>query len=99
MAFTDVKDILFDSTIRYDESFFVRLDRIVQTEPWLNRGRLNRVTGFSGADLSEVRAAPENNCQPPVPPQFRRAGVVPVRKSAQNGDIRGFFLKSLLRTA
>ena len=34
-VFTDVKDVLFDSTIRYDESFFVHLDRIVQSEPWL----------------------------------------------------------------
>jgi hypothetical protein len=37
--FTDVKDVLFDSTIRYDESFFVHLDRIVQSEPWLDRDR------------------------------------------------------------
>ena len=33
--FTDVKDIDFDSTIRYDESFFEHLNRIVQSEPWL----------------------------------------------------------------
>jgi hypothetical protein len=33
-VFTDVKDVLFDSTIRYDESFYVHLDRIVQNEPW-----------------------------------------------------------------
>jgi hypothetical protein len=38
-AFTDVKDVLFDSTIRYDESFFVNLDRMVQSEPWLGRDR------------------------------------------------------------
>jgi hypothetical protein len=38
-VFTDVKDILFDSTIRYDDSFFVHLDRIVQAEPWLDRDR------------------------------------------------------------
>jgi hypothetical protein len=38
-AFTDVKDTLFDSTIRYDDSFFVNLDRIVQNEPWLDRDR------------------------------------------------------------
>jgi hypothetical protein len=31
-VFTDVKDVLFDSTIRYDESFYVHLDRIVQNE-------------------------------------------------------------------
>ncbi len=38
-VFTDVKDILFDTTIRYDESFFVNLDRMVQSEPWLGRDR------------------------------------------------------------
>ena len=30
---------LFDSTIRYDASFFEHLDRIVQSEPWLQRDR------------------------------------------------------------
>jgi hypothetical protein len=30
VVFTDVKDLLFDSTIRYDESFFQGLNRIVQ---------------------------------------------------------------------
>ncbi|HET9688753.1 MAG TPA: DUF1254 domain-containing protein [Pseudolabrys sp.] len=38
-AFTDVNGILFDSTIRYDDSFFVNLNRIVQEEPWLGRDR------------------------------------------------------------
>ncbi len=38
--FTDVKDVLFDSTIRYDERFFQGLDRIVQSEPWLGRDRV-----------------------------------------------------------
>jgi len=38
-TFTDVKDVLFDSTIRYDASFFDCLDRIVQSEPWLQRDR------------------------------------------------------------
>jgi hypothetical protein len=37
--FTDVKDIPFDSIIPYDESFFVHLDRIVQSEPWFDRDR------------------------------------------------------------
>jgi hypothetical protein len=37
--FTDAADVQFDSTIRYDGSFFVSLDRIVQTEPWLGRDR------------------------------------------------------------
>jgi hypothetical protein len=38
-VFTDVQDVLFDSTIRYDDSFFVHLDRMVQSEPWLGRDR------------------------------------------------------------
>jgi hypothetical protein len=38
-VFTDIKNIEFDSTIRFDESFFVNLDRIVQSEPWLERDR------------------------------------------------------------
>src|SRR5215211_2214337 len=38
-VFTDVKDVLFESTIRYDESFFVGLNRIVRSEPWLDRDR------------------------------------------------------------
>ena len=37
--FTDAKDVIFDSTIRYDASFFEHLDRIVQSEPWLQRDR------------------------------------------------------------
>lgn len=38
-VFTDVEDALFDSTIRYDESFFTHLDSMVQSEPWLHRDR------------------------------------------------------------
>jgi hypothetical protein len=38
--FSDAFDIMFDSTIRYDASFFDNLDRIVQTEPWLDRDRV-----------------------------------------------------------
>jgi hypothetical protein len=38
-VFTDVKDVLFDSTIRYDNSFFAHLDRMVQSEPWMGRDR------------------------------------------------------------
>ena len=37
--FTDVKDVDFDSTIRYDASFFSNLDRIVQEEVWIDRDR------------------------------------------------------------
>ena len=38
-VFTDGKDVLFNSTIRYDASFFEGLNRIVQSEPWLQRDR------------------------------------------------------------
>ena len=38
-VFTDVKDVDFDSTIRYDASFFDHLNRIVQNEPWIDRDR------------------------------------------------------------
>ena len=39
-VFTDAYDTLFDSTIRYDASFYRNLDRIVQNEPWLQRDRV-----------------------------------------------------------
>jgi hypothetical protein len=38
-VFTDVKDVNFDSTIRYDASFYRSLDRVVQSEPWIERDR------------------------------------------------------------
>ena len=38
-VFTDVKDVNFDSTIRYDASFYQSLDRVVQGEPWIERDR------------------------------------------------------------
>jgi hypothetical protein len=37
--FTDAKDIEYDSIIRYDLSFFRSLDRVVQSEPWIERDR------------------------------------------------------------
>jgi hypothetical protein len=39
-VFTDVKEVDFDSTIRYDFRFFEGLSRIIQTEPGLERDRL-----------------------------------------------------------
>jgi len=39
-VFTDVAAVDFDSTIRYDATFFDNLDRIVQQEPWLARDGL-----------------------------------------------------------
>jgi hypothetical protein len=38
--FVDVYDNMFDSTIRYDASFYRNLDRVVQNEPWLQRDRV-----------------------------------------------------------
>jgi hypothetical protein len=38
-VFVDVKDKDFDSTIKYDESFFLLLNRVVQSEPWIERDR------------------------------------------------------------
>ena len=38
-VFIDVKDKDFDSTIKYDLSFFALLDRVVQSEPWIERDR------------------------------------------------------------
>ena len=38
-VFFDVKDVNYDSTIKYDASFFEHLDRVVQSEPWLQRDR------------------------------------------------------------
>lgn len=38
--FTDAYDVLFDSTIRYDASFFRTLNDVVQKEPWIQRDRV-----------------------------------------------------------
>ena len=38
-VFTDAADVVYDSTIRYDASFFTSLDHVVQNEPWLPRDR------------------------------------------------------------
>jgi hypothetical protein len=37
--FTDAKDVDYDSTMRYDLTFFRSLDRVVQSEPWIERDR------------------------------------------------------------
>lgn len=39
-VFVDVKDGDYDSTIRYDATFFDNLNRIVQSEPWIDRDRV-----------------------------------------------------------
>lgn len=35
--FLDATDVVFDSSIKYDVSFFELLDQVIQTEPWLAR--------------------------------------------------------------
>jgi hypothetical protein len=39
-TFVDAIDVVYDSTIPYDVRFFQSLDRIVQTEPWLERDKV-----------------------------------------------------------
>ncbi len=39
-VFSDVKDVLFDSTIKWNESFFDNLNRVIQEEPWIARDRV-----------------------------------------------------------
>ncbi|MDK4700911.1 DUF1254 domain-containing protein [Rhizobium sp. CNPSo 4062] len=39
-VFTDVKNVLFDSTIKWDASFYDNLNRVIQEEPWLVRDRI-----------------------------------------------------------
>lgn len=38
--FIDAANVMFDSTIRYDDSYFEKLHRFVQREPWLERDRV-----------------------------------------------------------
>jgi hypothetical protein len=38
-TFVDVADVVYDSTIPYDLRFFESLNRIVQSEPWLERDK------------------------------------------------------------
>ncbi|MEM5290669.1 DUF1254 domain-containing protein [Paraburkholderia sabiae] len=38
--YVDVVNSLFDATIPYDERFFVSLNRVVQSEPWLTRDKV-----------------------------------------------------------
>lgn len=38
-VFIDAKDVTFDSTIKYDASFFDHLNQVVQDNPWLQRDR------------------------------------------------------------
>ncbi|MDE3825050.1 DUF1254 domain-containing protein [Sinorhizobium meliloti] len=39
-VFTDAEGVVFDSTIKYDASFFASLNRVIQSEPWLPRDKI-----------------------------------------------------------
>lgn len=39
-VFVDAADVMFDAVIPYDVRFFESLDRVIQTEPWLERDRV-----------------------------------------------------------
>ncbi|NKL63911.1 DUF1214 domain-containing protein [Rhizobium leguminosarum bv. viciae] len=39
-VFTDAEGVVFDSTIKYDASFFTSLNRVIQSEPWLPRDKI-----------------------------------------------------------
>jgi hypothetical protein len=72
-VFTDVKDIVFDSTIRYDGSFFEGLNRIVQSEPWLDRDR---------AMIDQLRSLGIEKGKPFAPsPETRRALDAGIREA------------------
>jgi len=63
-TFTDVKDVDYDSTIRYDVSFFESLNRVVQYEPWIERDR---------AMIDQLRSIGIEKDKPFAPDQARRA--------------------------
>ncbi|CDZ68140.1 Hypothetical protein, partial CDS, partial [Neorhizobium galegae bv. orientalis] len=39
-VFADAEGVIFDTTIKYDTSFYSSLNRIIQTEPWLARDKV-----------------------------------------------------------
>ena len=58
-VFLDVKDKDFDSTIKYDLSFFSLLDRAVQTEPWIDRDRV-MIDQLRSLDIEKGKAFSPN---------------------------------------
>ncbi len=61
-VFTDAYDLLFDSTIRFDASFYRNLDRVVQNEPWLDRDRamIDQLATIGIVKGQAVRPGPED---------------------------------------
>jgi hypothetical protein len=75
-VFTDAKDVLFDSTIRYDTSFFTSLDRIIQNEPWLPRDRVM---------IDQLRTLGIQRANPSSRMRERASSSRPVSKKRRNG--------------
>jgi len=73
-TFIDVKDKDFDSTIKYDSSFFALLDRVVQTEPWIARDR---------AMIDQLRTLGIEKGKPFAPDQATRQALDAGIKEAQ----------------
>jgi hypothetical protein len=79
-AFTDVRDAVFDSTIRYDPSFFAGLNRIVQDEPWLERDR---------AMIDQLRSLGIEKGRPFAPtPEMRQALTSGIREAQRDLEAR-----------
>ena len=68
-VFTDVKDVDFDSTIRYDASFFENLDRIVQSRavdrPRPRDDRPAQVARHREGQAVQSRREPRRRCSTP----------------------------------
>jgi hypothetical protein len=75
-VFTDAKDVLFDSTIRYDASFFDGLNRVVQSDPWLQRDR---------AMIDQLKSLGIEKGKPSAPIPRPRSCLQPVRATLRRG--------------
>ena len=75
-VFIDVKDKDFNSTIKYDASFFALLDHVVQTEPWIARDR---------AMIDKLRSLGIEKGEPFAPMARRRNLLKPASRMRRRG--------------
>ncbi|KRB50335.1 hypothetical protein ASE04_17465 [Rhizobium sp. Root708] len=62
-VFSDVKDVMFDSTIKWNASFFENLNRVVQEEPWIDRDRV-LIDGLKSLGIEKGKPfAPDRHTQ------------------------------------
>jgi hypothetical protein len=73
-VFTDVKDVVFDSTIRYDASFFEHLNRVVQSNPWIQRDR---------AMIDQLKSLGIEKGKPYAPSETAKAAFASAIREAQ----------------